>query len=155
MDLQVGGISIPLQSGALIPILVMIPNVIWMLLPKAEAGEQGVEPLALTIFENVGRAAVLILPFFYALDLGKQAAIVVAIGMGVALAVYYAAWIRYFMRGRSPELFRAPLLGIPLPLAVAPIVFLTLSSYLMGSWWMLGASILFGVAHVWVSALSL
>jgi len=155
MDLQVGGISIPLRSGALIPVLVMIPNVIWMLLPKVEAGEQDAEPLALTIVENLGRAAVLILPFFYTLDLSRKGGVVVAVGMGAALAIYYAAWVRYFVRGRPPELFRAPLLGIPLPLAVAPIAFLTLSSYLMGSWWMLGASILFGVVHIWVSAVSL
>lgn len=155
MDLQTGGISIPLRSGALIPVLVMLPNVVWMLLPKVEADGQDAEPLALTIVENIGRAAVLILPFFYSLDLGKQGSAWVAIAMGLALAIYYVAWLRYFRGGRSPELFRVPLLGIPLPLAVAPIVFFVLSSYLMGSWWILGASILFGVAHIWVSALSL
>jgi len=75
--------------------------------------------------------------------------------IGMALATYNASWLRYFAGGRSTELLRASLLGFPLPLAVAPIILLVLSSYLMGSWPMLGASILFGTVHIRVSALTL
>lgn len=95
MNLARGGKSIPMRSGALIPVLLMLPNVAWLLLPKADVG------------------------------------------------------------ARAAELLSAPLLGLPLPLAVAPAVFLVLSSYLLSSWPMLGVSVLFGVAHIWVSAASL
>ena len=44
---------------------------------------------------------------------------------------------------------------MPLPMAVAPALFLILSAYLMGSWIMLAVSLWFGIAHIWVSALSL
>jgi hypothetical protein len=155
MNLTLGDVSITIKSGALIPVLLMFPNVLWMLLPKVDVDKQVSEPLFLTIVENVGRIAVLILPFFYSLDMNKKFSTPIMIGMGLALAVYYISWLRYFAGGRSPELFRAPLLGIPLPLATAPIMFLVLSSYLMSSWLMLGASILFGVAHIWISALAL
>ena len=149
------GMIITIKSGALIPVLLMLPNVVWILLPKADAGEQVSVPLFVTIVENVGRAAVLILPLFYSLDLGKRSSTLVMIGMGLALTVYYVSWIRYFVGGRSAALLGAPLLGIPLPMAVAPTLFLVLSSYLTSSWLMLSASILFGVAHIWVSAVSL
>jgi hypothetical protein len=155
MDLTFGGISITIKSGALISVLLMVPNAVWMLWLKAGAGEQGSASLLLTIIENAGRAAVLLLPFFYSLDLNKKHSTLVITGMGLALTVYYASWIRYFVGGRSAELFGAPLFGIPLPMAVAPTAFLILSSYLMGSWLMFGASILFGIAHIWVSAISL
>ena len=89
------------------------------------------------------------------MDWRKNFSLPVVIGMGLALAVYYACWIRYFAGGRVAALLGAPFLGIPLPMAVAPITFFILSSYLMGSWWMLGASLLFGVAHIWISALTL
>ena len=147
--------QISVKSGALIPVLVMLPNVLWMALPRAEANTQTHEPLFLTIVENVGRVAVLILPFFFSLDLNRRLSTPVAVGMGLALALYYAAWTRYFMGGRSAHLMAAPLLGIPLPLATAPTLFLVLSSYLMDSWLMFVASVWFGVAHVWVSALAL
>lgn len=155
MDLVLGGINITIKSGALIPMLIMLPNVVWMLLSKADTGGQVAAPLFLTIVENIGRAAVLVLPFFFSLDLNKEHSILVIIGMGLALTIYYISWIRVFVGGRSAELLRAPLLGLPLPMAVAPTMFLVLSSYLMGSWLILGASILFGVAHIWVSKLAL
>lgn len=155
MILTLGKLSIPIKSGALIPILLMLPNLVWMVFPKVAEAKQVTEPLFLTLLENIGRVAILILPFFYSLDLNKKYSALVLIGIGVALAVYYASWTRYFVGGRAPELLRAPFLGIPLPLAIAPIAFLTLSSYLMGSWWMLAASIFFGIAHIWVSALAL
>ena len=155
MNLTLGNLSIPIKSGALIPVLLILPNVVWMLFPKVAGAKQVSEPLFLTILENIGRVAILILPFFYSLDLNRKYSTLVLIGIGLALAVYYAAWIRYFVGGRTPELLRAPFLGIPLPLAITPVVFLTLSSYLMGSWWMLAASIFFGIAHIWVSVLAL
>jgi hypothetical protein len=155
MDLSLWGISITIKSGAVIPVLFMIPNVVWMLLPKANVGEQVSVPIFLTIAENIGRVAVLILPFFFSLDFNKKFSALVGIGMGLTLTVYYVAWVRYFVGGRLAEHFRAPLLGLPLPLAVAPTIFLILASYLMSSWLILGAAILFGVAHIWVSALSL
>jgi hypothetical protein len=145
---------ISIKSGALIPVLLMLPNVVWMLLPKAEASEQASEPLLLTIAENIGRAAILILPFFFSLNLNRKLSTPVVVGMGLALAIYYVSWIRYFLGGRAAHLFAAPLLGIPLPMATAPTLFLILSSYLMNSWLMLAASVWFGVAHIWVSALT-
>lgn len=155
MKLMFGDISITIKSGALIPLLIMLPNVVWMLAPKAEASAATSEPFFLTILENVGRLATLILPFFFSLDMHKRLSLPVAIGMGLALAIYYACWIRYFAGGRVSTLLGAPFLGIPIPMAVAPIAFLILSSYLISSWWMFGASLLFGVAHIWISALTL
>lgn len=147
--------NIPIKSGALIPLLIMLPNVIWMLAPKGDGSEPVAEPLWLTIMENIGRFATLIVPFFYSLDAHKKFSLPVMIAMGLALAGYYGGWIRYFVGGRAPALLGASLLGIPLPMAVLPIAFFILSSYLMGSWWMFGAALLFGVAHIWISALTL
>lgn len=145
----------PIKSGAWITVLLMLPNVTWMVLPKAEAAESTSEPLALTIVENIGRFATLVLPFFFALDFDKRFSVPVTVVMALTLAIYYACWIRYFTGGSTASLLGAPFLGIPLPMAVMPIVFLALSSYLMGSWLTFGATVLFGVAHIWISALSL
>lgn len=155
MNIYLGSLQFILHSGAVIPVLVMLPNVIWMTLPKKAAAEPGKEPLWLTIVENIGRVAILVIPFFYDLDFHRPLALPVAIGMSLALMLYYACWARYFAKGRKAELLSAPFLGIPLPLAVAPVALLLLSAYLMGSWWMLGAALLFGAAHLWVSALML
>jgi hypothetical protein len=155
MTLSLGDLNITIKSGVLIPVLLMIPNLVWMLVPKSDQDEQVPVPFSLTIAENAGRVAVLILPLFYSLDLNRQFSRPALIGTALALAIYYVSWIRYFLGGRSVVLLGEPLLGIPLPMAVAPTVFLVLSSYLMSSWLMLGASIVFGIAHIWVAAVSL
>jgi hypothetical protein len=155
MTLTLDDLNITIKSGALIPALFMIPNVVWMLVPKSDQGEQVSVSVFLTIVENAGRVAVLVLPFFFSLDVNKEFSRPALIGIGLALVIYYVSWIRYFVGGRSAELLGEPLFGIPVPLAVAPAVFLVLSSYLMSSWLMFGASIVFGIAHIWVSAVSL
>ncbi len=147
-------LRLTVKSGVVIPVLLMLPNLAWMLLPKLATGSKGSVPLALTNAENVARVAVLALPFFSSLDLKKKHSTLALAGMALALAVYYSAWGRYFIGGGSPELLSAPLVGIPSPLAFAPIAFLIFSSYMMDSRSMLGASVVFGALHVWVSAVT-
>lgn len=155
MNLRFDSFTLSIRTGALIPLLIMLPNLLWALLSKNEGVPQNPAPGFLTIIENIGRVGILLLPFFYSLNLTKSYSKPVIFGMGLMLLIYYASWFRYFNGGSSPELFKAPFLGIPLPMAVTPVLFLVLSSYLMGSWLMFGVSILFGIAHIWVSALSL
>lgn len=69
------------------------------------------------------------------------------------MAIYYAAWIRFLIGGRSADLLSAPLIGIRSPLAVAPIPGLILAAYDLDSWWMLIVAVAFGALHVWASAL--
>lgn len=155
MEITFNNLTIKIKTGALIPFLLMLPNLVWMITPKSNTGEITATFLWLEIMETFGRAAILVLPFFFQLDLNKKFSTVTLIGMGLALGIYYATWIRYFAGSGANELFSLTLLCIPLPMAVAPIFFLLLSSYLMNSWWMLAASAFFGITHIWVSALTL
>ena len=142
------------KSGALIPALLMLPNVAWMLFYNLEADPSASVPLALSIAENAGRFAVLALPFFYSLDVKKEYSSLAVVGMAIALTVYYSAWVRFFVGGGSAELLSAPLFGIPGPLALAPVALLLFSSYLMDSWLMFSAALSFGTLHVWSSSLT-
>lgn len=138
-----------LKSGTAIPVLLMLPNVAWMLFYSLDAGAKSAVPLPLSIAENVTRFVALALPFFYPLNLKRAWSTVVLIGMAIALAVYYLAWGRFFVGGGANALLSAPLLAIPSPLALAPVALLLLSSYLMNSWLMFSAALSFGVLHAW------
>ena len=142
------------KSGAIIPGLLMLPNVAWLLFPAPDAVIREAIPTALAIAENVSRVVVLALPCFYALDLRRRHAALAVVGMVLALFLYYAAWIRYFAGGGDPALLSASLVGIPAPLALAPIALLTISSYAIASRWMLVAALVFGAMHIWSSTLS-
>jgi hypothetical protein len=146
-------VKLALKSGALVPLVLMLPNFAWMWFYGSTTGPSASAASALSIAENVSRAVVLALPFFYSLNLKKVCSTLALVGMALALAVYYAAWARFFGGGGSAALLSAPLWGIPGPLALAPVVLLMCASYLMGSWWMCGAAAVFGALHVWSSAL--
>ncbi len=146
-------LRLSIRSGVIIPVLLMLPNVAWMLLPKSAPGTAGTVPIALTIAENVFRVVTLALPFFCSLHLTKRySAHAIAI-MTFALIVYYSAWTRFFLGGGSPVLLSAPLVGIPSPLAFAPIALLIVSAYVLDSWLMCTVSVVFGALHVWAAAL--
>jgi hypothetical protein len=146
-------VRLAVRSGVIIPVLLMLPNVAWMLLSKPAAGTAPTVPIALKLVENLARVATLALPFFCSLQLMKKYSALTVAGMALALIVYYAAWARFFLGGSSADLLTAPLAGIPLPLAAAPVTLLVLSAYILDSWWMLWASLVFGVAHIWTSNL--
>ena len=153
---SIGQVHFIIKSGGLIPLLLMVPNFLWMALPPTSTPEgEADEPLWLGIIENIGRIAVLLLPFFYVLDFDRRFSRLAAIAMAGSLIVYYAGWVRYFFGGRSYAWLKAPLLGVPIPLAVFPVIFLLLSSCLMNSWAMLAAAVFFGVTHLWVSSMGL
>lgn len=56
-----------LKSGAIIPVLLMLPNIAWMLFYSLNAGAKPAVRLALSVAENVARFVALALPFFYPL----------------------------------------------------------------------------------------
>lgn len=139
MHLNLGNLSITIKSGTLIPMLIMLPNAVWMMFPKTEARQQVSEPLLLTILENVGRFATLILPFFFALDLHKKLSLPVVIGMGPELAIAplpaLLAWedpaLHYFVRRDLLEEAVAPVETL---WETKAAVRLTQAQQLDGSW---------------------
>ena len=67
------------------------------------------------------------------------------------LALYHAVWIRYFAGGRDVALLGKSFCGVPMPLAVFPVLY-----YLCGALWLhnlpaAGLMLIFGVAHNVVS----
>jgi hypothetical protein len=142
------------KSGAIIPLLLMLPNLVWMLFYSLDAGTRSEVPFPLSTEENAARSAALVLPIFLSLNKKSVWSAAAWVGMAGALAVYYLAWGRFFVGGGSVALLSAPLMGIPSPLALSPVALLLLASYLMNSWWMFTAALSFGVFHVWALSLT-
>lgn len=139
-----------IRSGIWIPILLMLPNVFWLVARKQEEPAGG-GPGVLGMTEHASRAACLVLPVFLDVEVRGGLERTVLGLMAVVLAGYYFCWGRYFAGGRATAKLWAPLLGLRLPTAVAPATVLVLSAIVLHSWWMLAASGVFGVAHVLVA----
>jgi hypothetical protein len=139
--------------GWMVPVAVLFPNVLWAVLPGAAwpaSRTTATQPWTrwVEFVECVGRAAVFILPVFYRFKLGTPASVVAVLAMLLALAFYYVGWIRYFTRGREPELLYKRLLGVPLPLAVSPVVYFLAASVALEPSPLAVAAVVFGAAHV-------
>jgi hypothetical protein len=75
------------------------------------------------ILEWVGRIAAMVIPFFYRMEAQSAMQTIAIVVMVVTLVLYYACWARYFARGRQCALLFEPFLGVPLPMAISPIVY--------------------------------
>lgn len=138
--------------GWMIPVLVLFPSLLLMRFPPTgkPAGRSGVNRW-LALMERLGQAGVFVIPCFYRLRVEDAIAWAGLLAMGLALAVYYLAWLRYFRLGRKYGLLFAPLWGIPLPLAVMPVVYFSAAAAVVRSWYLAPATLVFAIGHLAVS----
>ena len=96
-----------LGLGWLVPVAVLLPNVLWVVLPAAAPPPRAAPSRPpwtnwVAPVEWVGRAAVFILPALYRFEAGSND--IARWSMGAALAFYYLGWLRYFVGGRKAQL---------------------------------------------------
>jgi hypothetical protein len=72
--------------------------------------------------------------------------------IALSLGLYYAGWIRFFSHGRDYTLLFKPMIGIPVPMAVSPVVLFLVSSLVLGSPWQAMAATVLGVGHITITA---
>ena len=145
-----------IPSGWVVPLPIALPNVLWALFPGPEAASPPAtseSPLwrFASLIEGAGRVAVFTLPFV--LDWNVETAfdrVLVSMG-GLALALYYVAWSRYFLCGRADRLLFAALGPVSVPLAIAPILYFVAFAGLAGSSTMGAVTAVFGAAHILLS----
>lgn len=72
----------------------------------------------------------------------------------VFLVLYYVVWIRYFVGGRDIALLGKSFLGIPMPLAIFPVLYFIFAALWMHNYVAVGFMIVFGIAHNIISYIS-
>ncbi len=92
-----------------------------------------------------------VVPFFYRINISGPAERICAGITLLALAVYYAGWVRYFIQGREYALLFKAMLNIPVPLAISPVIYFGAASLLLHSPILAIVVILLGVSHVYLS----
>ncbi len=139
--------------GLLIGAVILLPNLLMIFVPPVGM-PQGLRdgPIALTIAENVGRAAVFVILILFS---GKAIAAARVDGwlwlLCLCAAVYYGLWIRYAVRGGAFSLLFSPLWGIPVPMAVFPAAVFLFTAVWIRSLPLGIAAGVFGVAHIIIS----
>lgn len=142
--------------GGLVALAVLLPNLLAVFFPptariSVPAEAESSRLRILTAVERAGQAGCFVLPFFFRIHLAGTQAVAALAVMLALLALYYAGWTRYMIMGRGEEWFYRPLLGIPMPMALAPVVYFLAAAALLSSVWLLLATALLGVGHISVT----
>lgn len=145
-----------MPNGGIVAVALLWPNLLWVLMPPrsvpdVDPGTAGPATRLLSAVEGVGRIGVFVVPWFYSVH-GSSSVERWSVGvMAAALTLYYAGWARYFLKGRDcADLYRS-MIGIPTPLAVAPVVYLVAAAFVLHSPILAIAAVAFGVAHITLS----
>ena len=131
--------------GAGIVILILIPNIVYALLNRGEKNR--CTNKFMNVLEQIGRYACMILmwlpllvwKFGFASVFGL---LVYLAGNGALLAAYWLLFAGYLKKKRAK---------LALALAILPVCIFLLSGLLLRHWLLVGAAVLFGIAHVYVT----
>ncbi len=140
--------------GVLIPLIILLPNLLFMLYPpKDMPGQKEKEPLWLTVLENIGRIICFLYPIVFGVDVSNAIRLNSALPYVMALCIlaYYCLWARYFIHGRRFALLFRPLFFLPIPMAVFPALYFLALSILLQSLIMGVAAAIFAASHIALS----
>ena len=141
-------------ASLLITAAVLLPNVVYGVFPPLNLQKYGPhkDSRLLVSIERFGQTSSFVLPIFFKLSFTGILALLAWAIMGLSLGIYYAGWIRFFARERDYALLFRPMIGIPVPMAVSPVVFLLVSSCVLGSVLQAIATLILAVGHIAVTA---
>ncbi|MFO8234712.1 MAG: hypothetical protein R6U04_04810 [Bacteroidales bacterium] len=135
----------------IIPGVILLPSLFFFWYSpsgSSEEWEKEQRPLT-TILEWIGRIGIILTPIFTSLQkesIGEDMAVIVMI---IFLLIYYACWFRFFAYEMDSYFLYAPLAGIPLPMAISPVIYFLFASYPLHSIPLLISTIIFGIGHIW------
>lgn len=126
--------------------VILFPNLLIIFLPPKDVIElpQTEKEKLLEFFERIGQIGIFITPIFYSISFNRY----IMIGLIFAAVIYYIGWIRFFVNDRKFCYLFAPLVFIPIPLAISPIIYFSLLSLLTKSYLLFSCTILFSIGHI-------
>jgi hypothetical protein len=144
--------------GFVITLLVLLPNLLMLFFPPQNVPPEKAHDRnyrGMEIIERVGQVGCFALPVFYPIPSLDSFAVLPLVIMIGSLLFYYAGWLRYLIQGREFRLLFVPMLGLPLPLAVAPILYFLSAAAFLYSWPLGLAAIVLATGHLYISRQSL
>lgn len=145
-----------MPTGWIVTLLLLLPNALFLLLsprnvPPETDGQRQFKVQIFETIEKLGQVGCFVLPFFYffhTFTLMDQLSLVL---FCILMGFYYAGWFRYIREDRQFFNLFAPMLGVPLPMAVAPVLAVFMASVNFHSWPLALAAAILGVGHIPVS----
>ncbi len=145
-----------MQNGWIVTLLLLLPNAFFLLLsprnvPPETDGQRQLKVTILETIEKLGQIGSFVLPFFYAFRFGSMLDMISFIVYGALMVFYYAGWMRYIVTGRQFRMLFAPMAGVPIPMAIAPVLAVLVVALNFHAWPLAVAALILGAGHIPVS----
>ncbi len=135
-------------KGILIPLLVMLPNLVFLFLgPHHMPQNLSTSSAVITVLERIGQISCFAMPLVFGHKIAEQPVNFTPVLMGICMLLYYICWIRYFAGGREFALLYEPLGPVPIPMALFPILYFLLLGVWMKSYLFVVPALLFAIGH--------
>jgi hypothetical protein len=132
-------------TGLLASIALVLPSLLLVVRPPADGfPSRSAVPRWVSVVEAVAQAACLVLPVVTA-GPNRPAWLLAALA---PLLLYYVLWARYLRGPRTTSSLYASLGPLPVPLAIAPVLFVALVGIGTASVWVVAAAAALAVGHV-------
>lgn len=129
---------------------ILLPNILFSIFQPVNIPVQSDRPswwIVIIAFEWIGRLGIFILPLFWEIRFDKNKLIFLVL-MCLMIAIYYIGWARFFLHGREFKLLFEPLFGIPIPMAVSPVLCIFFLGLTQNSWPVVAATIIMSLGHI-------
>ncbi|MDP4093710.1 MAG: hypothetical protein Q8920_10155 [Bacillota bacterium] len=130
---------------------IFLPNLLMLFFPPVNVPQQKNENWiwnVVVVLERIGQVSLFILPLFWKIRTSDRKITYILIAMALLLLLYYAIWTRYLLnKCQFASMFQS-LFYIPIPLALAPIVYFALAGILLESWPVIIAAVIFALGHI-------
>lgn len=140
-------------SGWWVTFALLAPNALVAFMPPRAVPSRvsrGKHFRAFELLERFGQAACFITPIFLGSRALGSAPGAFAV-MAFVLVFYYSLWLRYALGGRRYAALFEPVFGIPVPMAVAPVIYFAAAAVAFVSAPLFIASLVLAVGHLYVS----
>ncbi|WPC42704.1 hypothetical protein [Clostridium sp. JS66] len=135
-------------SALIIIMLVMIPNIIYFIMPSTDITESlGSRIKLIESIENISRIISFILLLFLSKNQNPNLKSPLVVTMFIFLALYFILWGRYFYEGSSYGTLGKSFLGIPAPMVIFPVCYFICAAFWLDCFPAVITLIVFGVFH--------
>jgi hypothetical protein len=135
-------------TGFIIASVIFAPNLLFFRFPPKDAPE-GLKDagIVFVILERAGQAGCLVLLSILKDNFSGLTLNVWFVLLIICIIAYYCLWIRYIVLGYAFALLFQPLVGIPVPMAIFPVLAFAFAAVLGRSVWLGVAVILLAIGH--------
>ncbi|GGC96799.1 hypothetical protein GCM10011512_24780 [Tersicoccus solisilvae] len=131
--------------GLVVALAVLAPNLLLVRWPPREPLPEARVPRLLTWLERAGQALCLVVPV-----ITRPGELVGwwSIPVFVAIAAYNGLWVRYLRTGRAGASLYRPWWGVPVPMAVLPVVAFLATAGWLSNPWIAVAAVILAAGHI-------